>query len=335
MKTNALFLTIVLLGTLLSAPPAALAGAPESIFEHLTSEEGAPMALTLDLNGFIAQKRSNDYFPATLQTADGMFYGVDIRARGRYRRMNAEVPPFKIKFRKKDLFARGLDSLNEIKVVLPMDAGKKGDELVVKEYLAYRMFEQITGTGIRARLVQLTLIDAQNIESSPRKCLAIFLEDEEEVAARMGGALVERYGIDTRQLDAKQAAAVALFQYMIGNTDWDFEMQRNIRFVQIAGNEKLLALPYDFDFSGLVNAPYASPESKTGLRDVRERLLMAGNLPAEALSAARTLFLEKKTAVYEACHSGFLPKNTQAQTIKYLDRFFSQLEEKTEIPLRM
>lgn len=335
MKTNVLFLTIYLLGALCLASPAAQANAPESIFEHLTSDEGTPVALTLDLSGFIAQKRSNDYFPATLQTAGGMAYDVEVRARGRYRRMNAEVPPFKIKFRKKDLFARGLDSLNEIKVVLPMKAGSEGDELVVKEYLAYRMFEQITGTGIRARLVSLTLTDTRTPKSKPRKCLAIFLEDEEEAAARLGGSLVEQYGIGPGQLDPNQAAAVTLFQYMIGNTDWDFEMQRNIRFVQLPGNAEILALPYDFDFSGLVNAPYASPESKTGLRDVRERLLLSGNLPAEALSAARTLFLEKKTAVYEACRSGFLSKNTQAQTIKYLNRFFSQLEEKAEIPVRM
>ena len=334
MKTAAFFLTLTLIGAPLTAQFSRTADA-ETIFERLTNVEGASITLEIDLNGFIADKRNKNYFPAILKTEDGTSYEVDIRPRGRYRRMNADIPPFKIKFRKNDLQARGLDSLNEIKVALPMSRGAESNELMVKEYLAYRMFEQMTSTGLRARLVKLSLVDTKNSRSKPRAFMAIFVEDEEEVAARLGGIPVERYGIPTEQLDTRQAALVALFQFMIGNTDWDFDMQRNVKFIQLDREGKIMPLPYDFDFCGLVNAPYASPASGTGLDTVRDRILMAGNLPAEAIIYARQTLLEHRTDFYALCQSGYISKSTANQMIRYLDDFFSRIEKTDEIPAMM
>lgn len=334
MKTAALFLTLVLSGASLTAQTAAAAGT-ETIFQHLTKTEGTAITLEVDLNGFIADKRNKNYFPAVLKTEDGSSYDVEIRPRGRYRRMNADIPPFKIRFKKNGLLAKGLDSLNEIKVALPMNKGMENNELLVKEYLAYRMFEQITNTSLRARLVKLSLVDNKNSRSRPRAFMAIFMEDEEEAAARLGGMPVERYGVAAEQLDTRQAALVALFQYMIGNTDWDLEMQRNVRLIQMNGTGKILVIPYDFDFCGLVNAPYASPASGTGLDTVRDRILMAGNLPDESILYARQILLQRQSDFYALCRSEHLSRPTVNQMIRYLDDFFSRIEARAEIPVMM
>lgn len=332
MKTATLLITLFLGGVSLTVQTAAAAGT-ETIFQHLTQTEGVTITLEVDLNGFLADKKNKNYFPAVLKTEDGSSYEVEIRPRGRYRRMNADIPPFKIRFKKNGLQTRGLDSLNEIKVALPMSHGAESNELLVKEYLAYRMFEQMTHTGLRARLVKLVLTDTKRNRPKPRAFMAIFMEDEEELAARLSGQPVERYGLGAEQLDTRQAALVALFQFMIGNTDWDFEMQRNVRFIQVNGNGKILAIPYDFDFCGLVNAPYASPASGTGLDTVRDRILMAGNLPAESILNARQILLEHKTRFYNLCRqSGYLSKSTTNQMIRYLDDFFSKIDTPAEIP---
>jgi len=331
MKTISFFLLITLTGLIPATE--ALGESTQTVFQHLTKQEGVSMTLEFDLTAFVANKRSNDYFPAVLITDDGTAYPVEIKARGRFRRMKAEIPPLKIRFGKGDLQARGFDAYNEIKVALPMEGGARHNELVVKEYLAYRMFEQLTDTGIRARLVKLSIRDLKDDGKKPQEFSAIFMEDEEEAAARLGGALVEQYGLVTEQLDVQQAALVALFQYMIGNGDWDFEMQRNIRFVQLPGSGKILPLPYDFDFSGLVNAPYASPASGSGLDNVRDRILMAKNLPADAMHKARKILIDQKADFYRLCGSGFLSKNTANQMIRYLNRFFSEIEKVEELPV--
>lgn len=309
--------------------------ATQTVFQHLTGAEGISLTLEFDLTAFVSKKKENDYFPAVLKTADGTSYPVEIKARGRFRRMKAEIPPLKIRFQKDDLQTRGFAGFNEIKVALPMEHDAKHNELIVKEYLAYRMFEQITDTGIRARLVKLAIRDIKNDRSAPQVYSAIFMEDEEEAAARLGGTLVEKFGLTTQQLDVQQAALVALFQFMIGNADWGFDMQRNIRFVQLPGEGKIMALPYDFDFSGLVNAPYASISAETGLQTVRDRILMAGDLPDAAIHTARETLIERKAGIFALCHSGFLSKNTTNQMIRYLDRFFDNIEKEQELPVVM
>jgi hypothetical protein len=331
MKTISFFLLFTLTGLLQATK--ALGESTQTVFQYLTKQEGVSMTLECDLTAFVANKRSNDYFPAVLITDDGTAYPVEIKARGRFRRMKAEIPPLKIRFGKGDLQARGFDAYNEIKVALPMEGGAGHNELVVKEYLAYRMFEQLTDTGIRARLVKLSIRDLKDDGKKPQEFSAIFMEDEEEAAARLGGTLVEQYGLATEQLDVQQAALVTLFQYMIGNADWDFEMQRNIRFVQLPGSGKILPLPYDFDFSGLVNAPYASPASGSGLDNVRDRILMAKNLPADAMYKARKILIDQKADFYRLCGSGFLSKNTSNQMIRYLNRFFNEIEKEEELPV--
>ena len=45
-----------------------------------------------------------------------------------------------------------------------------------------------------------------------------------------------------------QAGLVAMFEYMIGNTDWDISMMRNVRLIQAAESGKVCVVPYDFRF---------------------------------------------------------------------------------------
>ncbi|MCK6692934.1 MAG: hypothetical protein L6Q97_12605, partial [Thermoanaerobaculia bacterium] len=81
MKTAALLLTLALNAASIFAQTAVNAGS-ETIFQHLTKTEGAVITLEVDLDGFIADKRNKNYFPAVLKTADGSSYDVEIRPRG-------------------------------------------------------------------------------------------------------------------------------------------------------------------------------------------------------------------------------------------------------------
>ncbi len=303
-----------------------------SVLERLTPQEGVKITLEADLTTIIANKKTNQYFPGTLITAEGQTYRIEVRPRGKYRRKVAEIPPLKIKFKKKDLKAEGLDTLNEVKLVLPCFDNELGDELIVKEYIAYRMFEKLTGASVRARLIRLTLRDT-HVEKSKKTMLAILVEDEEETVARLNGQVVDQYGIHVDSLMTNQAALVAMFEYMIGNTDWDISMMRNVRLIRSSDNTgKVLVVPYDFDFSGLVSAPYSSPASETGLKTVRDRFLMSNGLKQDALKRAAKMLRSAKKDLYDLCDSKYLSSTTKQQMADYLDTFFNQIESSDEIP---
>lgn len=306
-----------------------------TIFERLTAEEGAGLTLETDLTTYIGQKKTNNYVAGVLRTADGKSYKVEVRPRGRYRRKVSQIPPMKIRFLETELIAEGLDTLNEIKIALPCFDSDLGNELIAKEYLAYRLFEKISDAYFRARLVNLTIRDTYDPKSKPRKMYAIFVEDEEEAAARLGGVAEEEFGIPLNQYEAQQAASVAMFQYLIGNTDWEFSMHRNVQLIRMKETGKIVVLPYDFDFSGLVSAPYAVPSSESGLQTVRDRYLMSSGLDAGALKTAVNVIKTREKDLYQVCRSKFISKSTAGEMIKFLETFFKNMEGKDEAPLTM
>lgn len=304
---------------------------PRSIFQVLTEKEAVNMTLECDLTTIIEQKKTNQYFPATLRTADGKTYKAEVKPRGKFRRKISAFPPLKLKFKKKELIAEGLDTLNEIKLVLPCFESERGNELIIKEYLAYRMFETLTDASIRARLIRLTIRDT-HVEKSKPAMYAILLEDEEELVSRLNGEINEEYGIPADSLNLNQASLAVMFEYMIGNTDWDISMQRNVRLVKAPLTGKSLVIPYDFDFSGLVGAPYATPSSESGLKSVKDRFLMSYGIKTEHLRRALNTIQANRSALLGICKSKHLSFEASEEMSSYLRRFFDKMESKGELP---
>ncbi len=137
---------------------------------------------------------------------------------------------------------------------------------------------------------------------------------------------VEQYGLPTDSLLINQACLVSMFEYMIGNTDWDLSMIRNVKTIRAPDSGKIILIPYDFDFSGLVSAPYASPSSETGLRSVRERFLFSNGLPPEALKRATQRLRGLRKEMLAICRSKYLSKEASDQMVMYLDSFFTKAE---------
>lgn len=328
---NRLLTFLLCLSALGAQAQAGTANPTKSIFELLTQEEGAKMTLETDLTTIIEQKKTAQYFPAMLRTDDGKVYRIDVKPRGKFRRKVSVFPPLKLKFKKKDLVAEGLDTLNEIKLVLPCYESDKGDELIVREYLAYKMFELLTPASMRARLIRLTIRDT-HVEKSKKPMYAILLEDEEELVKRLKGQLSEEYGTPMDSLHTNQAALTVMFEYMIGNTDWEISMLRNVRLVRAPLSGKILLVPYDFDFSGLVAAPYSSPSSDTGLKTVRDRFLMNNGLKPEALKRALNTLKAAKPGLLAICKSKYLGYEASEDMSNYLHSFFDKIEGKDEIP---
>lgn len=303
-----------------------------SIFGQIGAEEGAKVTLITDLTTVLAQKKTPTYFPGTLTTPDGKTFAVQLRASGKFRRMKAAIPPLKVKFKKKELSAQGLDTLNKVKLIMPWFESPRGEELLIKEYLCYRMFERLTPTHVRARLVRLTL---QHTNGSQKRMSAILLEDNSETAARYHAYNVERYGIKPDSFEAHQAALTVLYQYLVGNTDWDLESNRNVRIIQHREHGTLWSMPYDFDFSGMVSAPYASPSSESGLTNVRDRFLMPQGISPEALKKAVAAIKEQKDALYAVCEAPLLSSSGRKEMKNYLDIYFKKMGQKELPPATM
>jgi hypothetical protein len=303
----------------------------QTVFDLLTKEEAAKITIESDFTTIAANKKTNQYFPGVLTTGDGKTFKIELRPRGRFRRRISQVPPLKIKFSKKSLRAMGLDTLNNIKLVLPSIDNEMGSELVVKEYLIYRMYEALTPVSVRARLIKLTMNDS-HIEQTRKNIYAILVEDEDETALRMKGKAMGEFGLPADSFQMNPLAMLSMFEYMIGNTDWDIAMSRNVRMVRPTESGKILVMPYDFDFSGLVSAPYASPSTESGLKSIRDRFLMANGVKPEALKRAARQIKVSQDKLYSICKSRHISRDSYNQMTSYLDVFFQGVSEKDEVP---
>lgn len=304
-----------------------------SIFTHLGKEEGNTIQLELDVPLLLANRRTNDYMPASVTDASGKVFKAEVRARGKFRRKTCDIPPIKIKFSKKQLLAMGLDSLNEVRLTIPCKSNPESEELVLREYVAYRLFERLSPYHVKAKLVRVTIKDKQTGETQkPVYCL--LTEHEEETVARLGGEMVEKYNLPAKEVDMNQYALTAVFQYMIGNTDWELATFRNV--YQFKTPDGLVRpIPYDFDFSGLVNAPYATPAVTAGVANVQDRSLMADGIPASALRHAVRQIQAAKDELRALCRVNQLNNSTSVELRRYLDAFFEVAEESSELPKRM
>lgn len=328
-------LSFFILSLLVNATAAQASDSTPSVFERLTQVEGVKITLDLDLTYLMENRRDQEYHAGQLTLDDqGKSYPVEVRVRGKFRRKISEVPPLKIKFKKKVLAAEGLDTLNEMKLVLPTKDGPEGDELILREYAIYRMYERISPYAFRARLVRLTLRDTHNPKTK-MGMYALLLEDVEELCARLNAEEVEQFGVNPTDLDMDQAAMVSMFEYLVGNTDWDISMLRNVKILRVAGVDKLIPVPYDFDFSGLVGAPYATPSSDTGLRNVRDRYLMANGIDEKALEKAVVNLKSNKDNLFDACMLKSMRKASISDMMSYLNTFFKEVETDNAVPVMM
>ena len=62
----------------------------------------------------------------------------------------------------------------------------------------------------------------------------------------------------------------ALFQFLLGNTDFSTAYQHNGKLLYV--NKEIIPLPYDFDMTGWVNPSYATVNTTLGISSVQDRI---------------------------------------------------------------
>ncbi len=122
-----------------------------------------------------------------------------------------------------------------------------------------------------------------------------------------------------------------LFEYMIGNTDFSIWALHNVRVVQ-KPDRTLLGVPYDFDLSGLVHAPYAIPDRRLGLRSVLDRLYRGPCRSTDEFEASAAAFRAKRTEILALMDSlPDLDRAVRGEMKEYLEAFFRSIEKPASI----
>jgi hypothetical protein len=305
-----------------------------SFFDRLYALKADVLELTVetDMRQLIWEKDEEKYLPATIRylndEGDTIRWEAEVRARGNARKKICYYPPVKIKLKKSILRERDTDDdYKSFKIVNQCNNDGPSESYAIKEYLAYKLYNVATPYSFRVRMLSVTYIDSGSRKRKETRLYGFLIEDEEELAERWGGDLLEREKFGAHMLEQGPLQCLALFQYMIGNTDWAVANLHNLEIIKVPEFQKVIAVPYDFDYSGLVNTSYAVPHSSLPISDVQERLYRGPDCTEEEASRWIKHFRERKEAFLQACRQPpLLDEKDEKQVEQYLSSFFEELE---------
>lgn len=304
-----------------------------SIFDLLQREgdrEAVKMTLTLPVDSILAKVTTDQ--AASLQFTDRggalQDWDLSVSVRGKFRRNRCEFAPIKLNFSKKELKAVGLTNYDKYKIVTPCFDDPYATELVMKEYLAYKAYNLITPHSFRVQLLEITYKDS-NGQHEDRVVTAFVIESTDEMANRLGGEELEQaLGQPAEAYDSRAEATHALFQYMVSNGDFSLPLARNLKVVKMADGS-LIPVGYDFDFTGWVGAPYASPTSEVGQSSIYERVYLGYVQPDTLMREVAANFREQRNAIFNLIRRADLNELDKEVLSRFSGRFFQQLNKMT------
>jgi hypothetical protein len=323
---------LALLGPLVAAQAVLAAGDP--LFE---SHE--PLQFRLEAPFSLVTRGEELEHPArVIYTAGGAQKSIDltVKRRGKSRQEYCAMPPLLLDFPGKELGGTVFEGQNRLKLVTYCDLPDSYEQYILLEYLAYRTLNLLTDVSFRVRLVEVTYYDSEKMrELAVRQ--SILLENEKRFGKRVGIEELETKAIDKALYDAEALGLVYLFEYLIGNSDWsalaasgggDVCCHNIVPYAHPNVSGKLVPVPYDFDSSGLVDAPYALPDERLPITDVRQRLYRGHCEPFEAIQPRLAPFDAKRQAITDLFTSQpGLNERTIKKSVSYIDEFFAAVTD--------
>jgi hypothetical protein len=330
-----IFVTFICLSTSVSAE------VTETTDPLFNGDEILQMTITAPLTTLVRERPKDDYLPGIIQytEADGTALTLDleIRTRGHFRHKTCDYPPLLLNLKKKQTDGTIFAQQNKLKLVIHCDDSERYEQTVLREYLAYQILNAVTDMSFRARLLRVKYVNSEN-NGGGQERYAFLIEHKNRLGAR--------YGLQDLKVDRTTVAAIqpdrlnltSVFEFLIGNTDFspvagapDDECCHN--YVLFGNNiDPVIAIPYDFDQSGFVDAPYAVANAIFRIRSVRQRVYRGRCVNNEYVEASLQRFRGRRDAIYELLlgQEG-LDARVRKRLIRYIDDFYELINDPRDV----
>lgn len=304
----------------------------DSVFILQNPGEENPIELELRFNVRKYQKErySDKYVPALLsyrisENSTEKEVKVKIKARGINRLERCSFPPLFINFKNSDVQINDFRSTKKIKLVTHC-GGKPYQNYVLKEYLAYRLYNIISPYSYRVRLARMKYIDSGR-DNKVTEAWGILKEPDDMLSTRLNVVPAKVDYVNLKHTDTLWTSYMAIFQYLIGNPDFSIFKRHNVKLFMDTDpfNNAPIPVPYDFDYSGLVDAFYAVPSEELDIVDVRTRVFLGPCRCESEYKEIINYFIEKKSEIYTLISTfDYLPQKERDVMLQYLDDFYDK-----------
>ncbi len=255
---------------------------------------------------------------------------VEAKTRGHFRKLkeNCYYPPILLHFPAEDTLKSSIFKEDrKLKLGMPC----KGEQYIIYEWLVYKVYNLITPYSFKARLVKVKLDDSKS-KKGAAPFYGLLLEEAEQMAERNGTISVKRK-LRPEQTEISSFLTMAVFEYMIGNTDWSVQYLQNIKLISVDSSSVPITVPYDFDLSGIVNSPYATPAEELNMKSVRERRYRGFCIQdMKKFDKTIELYNNRKKEIYSIyTNCPLLDAKYLKSTIKFLDEFYATINNENAV----
>ena len=301
-------------------------------FGIFKSNEILHLALRFDIREYTNKKPKDEYLKAVLtyfiNDKDSINKEIRLKSRGVMRYGICNFPPLMLNLKNAGFRNDEMKKIEKIKVVTHCDYGN--EEYLYKEYLVYKLYNVLTDYSFRVRLAKIDYIN--NVKKSkPISTYCFLIEPLNLLADRLKSVSVTAPNLTQKHIIPAVMDRMAIFNYMIGNTDWSVPNQHNCKV--LTGSDFNypglgIIVPYDFDYSGLVNAEYAIPYEGLGLKSVLERRYLGICRTRDEYIASLKEFTDRKAEFYNVINEfPLLNDKEKKEMVRYLDGFFNSIEK--------
>jgi len=307
-----------------------------AVYEDLF-EIKEPLNLTLkfDIKEFQKTKRKGEYQPAviTCHVRDGfnVTHNVRIKSRGEYRLNECMMPPFWLNIRHAGIGAEYLSDVIKFKVVTRCRSSSIYENLILREYLVYQIFNLISPYSFNTRLVRLKYIDTGR-KDKVSEDWAFLIEPEAMMAERNNAMPIKSDKLSLATVNKETMDMVAYFNYMVGMTDYSVTGRHNLKILTLKEYGPpigYIPVPYDFDYCGFVDATYAEPGPDLGITSVRERYYLGKCRSEEIHKKTIQLLASYKDEIRDLIMSfEYLEEKEREEVVEYIESYYKETESK-------
>jgi hypothetical protein len=120
---------------------------------------------------------------------------------------------------------------------------------------------------------------------------------------------------------------VAVFQYFIGNTDWSVRALHNIILLGDSLKQRILPVPYDFDWAGVIGTRYARPDTSLPIQRVEQRLYAGFCGGLEDFEHVFARFRQHRAAIEALYDLAPLEAGHRERARRYYADFFRMIDD--------
>ena len=302
-------------------------------FQIFGPEEPLELTVSTDFRTLTKNKYQDQYQPATviynLWDSINISREIRIKPRGVLRLKVCSQPPLWVNVKKTKEVFQLLDDLGKLKLVVPCRGTSAYQQYIYSEYLIYKLYNIITDNSFRARMIRVNYSDTSG-KLKPGHSFTFIIESHESLANRQQSMPIKIENLSRKLIDQETAAILYLFQFMVGNTDWSISGLHNIKLIKVLDPSvpRPIAVPYDFDYAGLVNTNYAIPGEHVDIDRVTQRAYMGNCLPDALMEETFDLYIAKEADIMKLVQEfTYLNKANRVSTIKYLQEFYEIIKD--------